>query len=525
MSQQAKSPYQNTFFLLFVAALFVSSTGTWLFTIGSGWLMTDLGSSALMVSLVQTATLIPIFIFALPAGAIGDIHSQKTTIIVSQSAMIVNTLIFAYIVYKGWASSWLLLTFTLINGIGAAFTRPIMAFLVPQLVSKEYLRKAVNLTGISFNLSRAIGPIFAGLLITRFSIDLPYWIDAISFGAVVAVIFFWNGEREKKKNKPSLKVAMADSIKYVSYTPAVLNSLIRALFFFFPAAALWALMPLVAKQQLSGNADLYGYLVGAAGIGAVVSVFYSERITKFFGTNNLMVGVVVLLAVCLAALGFAESKILAFIASFIAGNCWQIAFTSLLTSTQYGLPDWYGSRGMAFFLMAMSLSMGIGSGVWGFLADQTSIEISFYGAAGCGLLFSVLSYRFKLDLAEDADFQSIAELEDMELPEQVEQHDGWVQVKNTYVIKSKDDEAVQNKLKHLKNARYRSGAIDWNLLKDPDSQEVWIETYFQNSKDQLKRHRSRLTQYDADQIKSVHEWVEQNKGSVTKKILIAAKNS
>ena len=93
--KKSASPYKNGFFLLFVTATFISNVGTWLFAVGSGWLMTELSPSPLMVSLVQTATLIPLFILALPTGAIGDLYDQKKIVVISQSLLIVNTLIFA----------------------------------------------------------------------------------------------------------------------------------------------------------------------------------------------------------------------------------------------------------------------------------------------------------------------------------------------------------------------------------------------------------------------------------------------
>ncbi|MGB3467728.1 MAG: MFS transporter, partial [Cyclobacteriaceae bacterium] len=277
VSEKESSPFKNTFFLLFVFATFISNTGTWLFALGSGWLMTELDSSEFMVSLVQTATLIPLFLLALPAGAIGDIYNQKRIIIITQSLLIVNTLIFAYIVYLDKATVVLLLVFTLLNGVGAAFSRPVMAAFIPQLISKEKLRTAVNLTGMAYNLSRALGPILGGWLITTFAIDMPFWIDGISFGAVVLVILFWSGNKVKPKTaSQKLKWAMGDSVRFLRYTPALYKSIIRAVLFFFPASALWAFMPLIAREQLGGDATLYGYLLGASGFGAVSSITFSK---------------------------------------------------------------------------------------------------------------------------------------------------------------------------------------------------------------------------------------------------------
>ncbi|WP_289644332.1 MFS transporter [Maribacter aestuarii] len=511
MSKETSSPYKNTFFLLFVIATFISNTGTWLFTVGSGWLMTELDSSAFMVSLVQTATLIPLFILALPTGAIGDLYNQKKIIIISQSLLVLNTLIFAYIVYLEKATVFLLLFFTLLNGIGAAFSRPVLAALTPQLVPKSQLRTAVNLTGIAYNLSRALGPILGGTLVTMYALDLPFWIDALSFGAVVLVISFWK-RRTKNEKLPDQKLmhSMGDSIRFLRYTPALYHSIIRALLFFFPAAALWAFMPLIAKQQFSGGADLYGYLLGASGIGAVSSVSFSNFITRKLGAGRLTMVVSILLGVSLFFLGLTTSKYYAIGICFLAGVCWQLSFTSIMTSAQYALPKWYGARGIAYFLMAMSGSMGIGSALWGLFADQTSLQNGLYAAGIASAIIALIGQRFPLDLAKDFNFKKASEVS---VPSVSEKKDngGWVMVHINYTINHEIKTEAIERISALKNKRYRGGARNWRLFSPEENKNQLIETYYEPSLNQLIRHQKQVTVYDKESEEELSKWIT-NKG-------------
>ncbi len=512
--KKPSSPYKNTFFLLFVTATFISNVGTWLFAVGSGWLMTKLNPSPFMVSLVQTATLIPLFILALPTGAIGDIYNQKKVVIISQSLLIVNTLIFAYIVYLNKATVFLLLLFTLLNGVGAAFSRPVLAALTPQLVQRSHLRTAINLTGIAYNLSRALGPILAGSLITIFALDMPFWIDAISFGAVVLVILFWKQEK-KETTLPNQKLswAMRDSIRFLRYTPALYHSIIRAILFFFPAAALWALMPLIAKEQFNGGADLYGYLLGAAGFGAVSSVLFSNYISHKLGASKLTTVVSILLGVCLFFLGFASSKYLAIAICFIAGICWQLSFTSIMTSAQYALPKWFGARGMGYFLMAMSGSMGVGSAIWGLFAEQTSLQYGLYGAGIASAFIGILAYRFPLDLAKDGNFNMATDLPELSISREND-NGGWIMVHIVYTVNHTMKNEAINKIRKIRNKRYRSGAIKWKLFSSAKNENQIIESFYEISLDQLIRHRKQVTQYDKEQKEELYTWIEENNGTV-----------
>ncbi|CAH0998893.1 Enterobactin exporter EntS [Neolewinella maritima] len=519
MPDQKATPLKNTYFLLFVFATFVSNVGTWLFAIAAGWLMTDLGSSALSVSLVQTAALLPMLLLAVPAGTVGDLFDRRRVVIYSQLFLIVNTLTFAYLVYLELASVNLLLLFTLLNGAGAAFARPVLSAIIPQLVERDELRTAMAAASISFNLSRAVGPVLAGILIARFSIDLPFWIDGLSFAAVVAVIYFWRQDKDEADTLPRepLGLAMMDSIRFLRYTPALYNSVLRSLVFFVSAGALWALLPLVAKERLGGGADLYGYLVGAAGLGAVVAGLVSNWLTDRFGSNHLTVAVSIVLGVGLAALGYTTRTEIALAAAFVCGMCWQSAFTSLITSAQYALPKWFGARGMAYFIMAMSGAIALGSAVWGWLADVTSIEMAHYLAAGTGAILAPLGLRFQLDQAEQADLRAVSDTTC--IPPEDEQHSGWVMTRIHYRLGQADPREAAGRIQSLKPKRYRAGALRWGLYREAGRQDELIEAFMEASWSQLQRHARHVTREDEGQVRAFEEWLRAQGGSVERQLL------
>ena len=513
------SPWKNGFFLLFIGASFVSNVGTWLFAVAAGWLMTDLNGSGLSVGLVQTATLLPLVFLAVPGGALGDLINRRKVLLVCQTVLIVVNLVFAYLVMIDAASVGLLLLFTFFNGCGAAIAGPLMTAVIPQLVNRQQLSTAMSINGIAFNASRAVGPILAGWLITAVSIDLPFWIDGVSFAAVVAAVWFWRDDRDVRDNvQPRVfQLALMDSMRFVRYTPALYNSILRGGLFYFGAGALWALLPLVAKDQLGGEADIYGYLVGAAGGGAVISGLVYDRVNALAGgSNRLTVGSSILMGVSLIGLGLSDTVTLGLVAAGVAGACWQLCFTSLITSTQYALPKWFGGRGMAYFFMSMGVSLAVGSALWGWLADLTSLPISHFAAAGTCILLAPLALRYPLDQARDADLDAFTRYPqfDVDLPEESDPG-GLLLVRNTYDVPEQYRAEAVKRLMRLRNSRYRSGAVRWHLFRPVDAacEHELYEYYSEVLWTVTERHDQRITKEDEKKLHAFSDWLKEVGGS------------
>ena len=525
----ATSPWKNVFFLVFVTATFVSNAGTWLFNVAASWLMTDLGGSALSVSLVQTANLLPLVLLAVPAGTLGDLGDRRKILLLTQSALIVINLIFAYLVQLDVVTPGWLLFFTLLNGSGTAISAPLLTAVIPQMVARERLSTAMSIGGISFNSARAIGPILCGWLITAYSMALPFWIDAISFAAVVAVIWFWRDDRHQDGDLPPrvFQFAMGDSVRFLRYTPALYNSVLRAVLFFLGAGALWALLPLVAKEQLGGTARLYGYLVGTVGIGAVVTgLFYDSIAGLIGGSNRLTVLMGLGFAGALVGLAWAPIAAYAYPAALFAGACWQLTFTSLISSTQYALPKWFGVRGMAYYFMAMGLSLALGSALWGYLADTFSLAIAHYAAAATCVVTALVGRRFPLDQARGADLSAFTQYPELIVPAgRDEDPGGLLLFRNHYRIPREQAEELARRLLQLRNKRYRSGALRWHLFRpveaaeDGTNEAEMVETYAEIKYTAVERHDARITQVDQAALSAFQEWFEGEGGACSREVL------
>lgn len=256
---------QRTFAILWTAAL-VANIGTWFRDVANGWTMTELAPDPAMVALVQAATTLPVFLFSLPAGALADLVDRRRLLLGIQVFLGVTSVCLALAATFGLMTPWLLLGLVFAGGLATAFMGPAWQSIVPEVVPREDLRPAVALNSLGVNIARAIGPALGGLIVATSGAALAYWLDAGSYLLIFAALLWW----KRPLGAPGLPPekfgpAMATGLRYVSASPDVLRTLFRACMFFVFASAYWALLPLIARQTLGGDAGLYGILLTSIG--------------------------------------------------------------------------------------------------------------------------------------------------------------------------------------------------------------------------------------------------------------------
>src|SRR5215472_2143588 len=265
-------PLRNSTFRMLWIANVVAWLGTWLQNTGAGWLMTSLAPQPLIVAMVQAATIMPVFLLALPGGALADIVDRRVFLIGAQlwtilAAGALAALTFGHVIT---ASVLLLLTFAI--GIGSALTSPAWSAIIPELVPREDLVQAIALNGIGYNLTRAIGPALAGVLILLGGTSLAFSLYTVSIVVVIVALFTWQrGRRFTGMPREHFVAAMRAGVRFVRNTPAVRHAMLRTVAYSIPCSAPWALLPLVVREQLHLGAGMYGLILGMMGVGGVTS--------------------------------------------------------------------------------------------------------------------------------------------------------------------------------------------------------------------------------------------------------------
>ena len=187
-SAPALAPFRHKIFAVIWGATVVSNVGGWMYSVASGWLMTNLDPDPLTVSLVQVANNLPMFLFAIPAGALVDIVDRRLFLIIGESAVTLTSTAFAALVWLHFITPVTLLVFSFIVTAASAMTAPAWQAVVPQLVPKSDLPAAIAANSVGINVSRAVGPALGGVMIATAGIAAPLWFNAFSNIGVIGAL-------------------------------------------------------------------------------------------------------------------------------------------------------------------------------------------------------------------------------------------------------------------------------------------------------------------------------------------------
>lgn len=494
------APFAHISFVVLWTATVISNVGTWMHDVASGWLMTSLSPSPLMVALVQAATTLPVFLFALPAGAIADLVDRRRLLIVVMAILAISTLSLGLLVLFGQISAWTLLAFTLISGAGAAFVAPAWQAIVPQLVPRDALQPAVTLNSVGINISRAIGPALAGFLIVSFGIAWPYLLNALSFVVVIGALLWWSPPPKKVSHLPAERFwsAIRAGLRYARSSGPLRSTLIRAVAFFLFASAYWSLLPLIARQELGGGPELYGIMLGAVGLGAVGGALILPKLKARLGADSLVAAGTVGTALVLIVFALIKHPEAATLASLVAGASWIAVLSSLNVAAQVALPDWVRARGLSIFITVFFGAMTLGSILWGQVASMIGISMTLLIAAAGAIIGAVLSWPAKLQLGSELDLSPSSHWPEPIVSGEIEPDRGPVLVTVEYRIEPKSSATFISIMDELKNERRRNGAYSWGLFEDVEQPGRYLEYFTEDSWLAHLRHHERVAKADRD---------------------------
>jgi predicted MFS family arabinose efflux permease len=490
--------FRHTPFTVVWLATVVSNVGTWMYNAASGWLMTSLDSDALSVSLVQVATSLPMFLFALPAGALADIVDKRRFLIVTEVVVTLVAAASALLVLLGLINPAVLLLFTFLLGVGAAFTAPAWQSVVPSLVPRQDLAAAVASNGVGVNISRAIGPALGGVIIGGLGIAAPFWLNALSNFGVLGALWWWRPSTSGRHALPAerLTSALVVGLRHARYNPHLRATLIRAASFFFFASTYWALLPLVARNQIAGGPALYGILLGAIGAGAVGGAFGLPWMKATLGPDRLVALGTVGTAISLVLFGFARDSVVALVACIVAGVSWIAVLATLNVSAQVSLPDWVRGRGLAMFVTVLFGAMTAGSVIWGQVALTVGLPPAHFMAAAGALIGIALSWSWKLQSGAEIDLAPSMHWPLPVLTINAEPDRGPVLITVEYHINPERRRAFLIALQELGQQRRRDGAYAWDIFEDAAQKGRFLETFLVASWLEHLRQHQRVTNAD-----------------------------
>ncbi|HWE07558.1 MAG TPA: MFS transporter [Rhizomicrobium sp.] len=516
------SPFRHKAFAVIWTATVVSNVGWWMYTAASGWLMLSLNSAPLVVSLVQVANSLPMFLFAIPAGALTDIVDKRKFLIAGEISIAAVATAFAALVWLHLVTPITLLLFAFLVAAGDALTSPAYQAIVPLLVPKTDLPKAVVANSAGINVSRAVGPALGGALLGVFGIAAPFWINAVSnFGSIGALVWWHEPVRSGARLPPEhLLSAIRSGFRYARYNASLIATLIRAAGFLLFASAYWALLPLVVRNQIGGGPMLYGILLGAIGASAVGGAFLLPWLNDRLVPDRVAAAGTLGTAAATALYGLAHEGVTALAASLLAGVSWMTMLSVLNISAQYALPEWVRGRGLAIYVTVMFGALSLGSAIWGQAATVLGLGPAlFIAAAGCATGIPLLG-RWRLQMAKGLDLSPSIHWPVPVMTADFDAHRGPVMVMVTYEIDPRNREQFLEALDQVGRERRRDGAYQWQVFEDPNKKGCFVETFLSDSwLDHLRQHE-RVTNADHAQEDAARKF-QAGEGPVTTHFIAA----
>ena len=496
-------PLRNgTFRTLWLASVVVW-LGTWLQNTGAGWLMTSLAPRPLVVAMVQAATIMPVFLLALPGGAMADIVDRRAFLIGTQIWTVLAASLLAILTLSHAMTAPWLLVLTFAIGIGAALTQPAWSAIIPELVPREDLVGAITLNGIGFNLTRAIGPALAGFLILLGGSGLTFSLYAVSILAVIGALIMWRrGRRFTGLPREHLVSAMRAGMRFVRNTPAIQHAMIRTIAYSIPASAPWALLPLYVRRDLELGPGMYGVILGMMGVGGVTSGMLLPIVRGRLSRGATVVACSLFSCAGMALVGLAHHWTLAALGMLLFGVGWTSAYATIQAAAQLVCPSWVRARSLSIYQLAQNGALTIGSFGWGLVGGMIGLHDTFLAAAAVGLVLTLLA-RYAgietitaLPLAMQAEPAQGPEAPAAELVALLRNARGRVMETVHYRVGTEQRDEFLCLMHEARHVRGRAGALFWQIYEDVAHPEGWLEVWsMENWTDHL-REVTRLSDDD-----------------------------
>jgi MFS family permease len=486
-----------------------SDIGTFMQGVGAAWMMISLNAGPLYVALIQTASALPFFIFALPAGVIGDIVDRRKLILFSETWMACIAIVLTAVTFSGHLSPALLLILTFALSMGDALESPAWRAVFPELVSKEDLPSASALNGIEFNLARAVGPALGGAVIAAAGVGSAFLLNTASFLGVIYVVARWKRSPRVLTAPPeTLAGATAAAFRYVRYSPALRKMLVRSGAVMFFASALLALLPSVA-HHVSKSPLGYGFLLGCFGAGAVLGALLLQRVRARWPVETVVTGAVLVFGLSVLAAGILRGLPTLGLAMLVGGAAW-IMFISLFNVLILNhTPDWVRARVLAVSLLVFQGAMAAGSAIWGGLATRTGIHAALIWAGAGAIATSALGLFLKLP---DAPVDVTAWGNHWRLPaipytdpSLVEA--GPVLVTVEYEVDPEQEAGFLKAIHKYERIRRRDGAYQWGIFHDIEKPNSYLEAFLVDSWGEHLRQHQRSTHADREAEERVYRHV------------------
>lgn len=365
-------------YLIFWIGTFISNTGNWTENAAQSWAVTSqtAGSShqGLMVEILQFADFCPVLLLALLAGVISDRVNRKIWVIILQSAACVLGAGLAVAAFLHHATPWVVIAFTFLEGIVWALNAPTYMAIVPSLIPRAELDRALALNSVQFNMARLCGPMLAAAVIGAIGVAGAFTFNAVTFLPllIALAVAIPHLPSPPKTQETSISHDIREGLKFVWTHPGTRRLTIMSLTFMFLSAPLQGLLPVFAQRVLNGGPLLFGLMLSAIGLGSIVGAFALASIPAYYPRHHLIPLAMCIFSVIGVLFSFSRIPALSLLILVGCGTFWLLSLNPTNTANQLLATDANRGRVLSVMLLAQQGGMPVGHLFAGILTHYMS---------------------------------------------------------------------------------------------------------------------------------------------------------
>jgi MFS family permease len=384
--------FRHRNYRLFFGGQSISLIGTWLQQIAMSWLVYRLTNSAFLLGVVSFSGLFPIFLCTPFAGVLSDRLNNRHILITTQTLAMIQAFILSILVLTNSIAVWHIIALSIFMGIINGFDMPTRQAFVVQLVeNREDLSNAIALNSATFNGARFIGPSIGGILIALVGEGLCFLLNGISYIAVIiALIMITTSPPKYNPNQKKFFAGLKEGFKFAfGYLP------IRVIMLFIALISITAMpytvvMPIFAKDILRGGSHTLGFLMTAAGAGALLGALYLASRKTVQGLERIIPIAAAVFGVGLILFSFSRYLWLSLILLFFIGMGMMIQIASSNTILQTIVDDEKRGRVMSIYTMSFIGLAPFGSLLAGSVADWIGVQTTVMIGGFCCLAGAII---------------------------------------------------------------------------------------------------------------------------------------
>lgn len=501
----AWKPLGNPLFRALWIASLISSLGTWIQQVATSWLMTTLHPQPFLVSLVQVATTLPMALMALPAGVLADKFDRRLYLLATQTWMAAGALGMAILAANGIMTPEWLLGCTFFMGLGVALNSPAWHALTPEIVPRSDLPQAIALQGLILNGAKAIGPALGGAILLWRGPSWAFLLNALSFLAVIAVLLSWKRQAPIQTLPPEpVFIALKAGFRFVRHSPHLRIGITRASIFLLGSSSLWALLPLISREEYHTDEWGYGVLIASFGGGAILLALILPRLRHKLSLNRLATLATLIFSSCLISLANLAGGWPTYVVMMLAGAAWLSVLSGLHLVIQSSAPPWVQARAMSIYLLFFFTAASLGSAIWGGVAQHYGLRQSLNFAAGILFVSTFVTRFLPLHSRETISLHPSSAWAQPKVTLAPPLEHGPIVIVVEYEIDPLEAASFQKAVHELRNLRLQNGALRWGLFVDLANRGRYQEVYVEESWGNHLRQHERISEYEQDLAKTIY---------------------